>query len=133
MSERFILKPLSPTEIAKIKVPGNQSWLEDVAVPWGWICLTPYWTTGVNSMDYWVMRLTDARRNGLFGAIPRLQLRGVSSKGQSRLPRFDYCLPLFGLLVREPLREVNRRVRAWLSSRLRSRKSTTAGAQNAAL
>jgi len=128
-SERFLLRPLSPVKIAEIKGSGNQSWLEDVAVPWGWICLTPYWTTGVNSIDYWVMRSRDARRNGLFSALPRLELRGVSGKDRSRSARFDYCLPLFRLLIREPAREVHRRFSAWLSRNLSKR----ARAQNAAL
>lgn len=73
----FLLRPLSPAQVQALKASTTPVWLEDVCVPWGWTCLTPMWVTGVDSIDYWVLRYRDARQNGLSRLLPRLERRGV--------------------------------------------------------
>jgi hypothetical protein len=113
-SKPFLLKTLSPAEVARIKGSARQPWLEDIALPWGWACLTPYWTTDVDSIDYWVLRFRDARQNGPSRLMPRVELRGLFEPGLLRPRSFDFRPSLLRLFVIEPAREVKRRVIAWV-------------------
>src|SRR5271165_3974124 len=79
--EPYLLKPLSADEIMLVK-ERDRTWLEDVCIPWGWMCLTPMWVTGLESIDYWVLRYRDARRHGLTHFLPRVESRGLE-KGKS--------------------------------------------------
>jgi hypothetical protein len=106
----YLLKPLSPEDAGRLKVASKQIWLEDVCIPWGWVCLTPMWTTDVDSIDYWVARYRDAKRNGLASALPRLELRGVSREDLRRPATYRYRPSLFRLFIAAPTREVTRRV-----------------------
>jgi hypothetical protein len=84
-------------------------WLEDVCVPWGWACLTPFWVTGIDSMDYWVLRYRDARKNGLRHLLPRVDLRGMDHNGHRKWIA-PYRPSLFKLFLVAPVREGIRRL-----------------------
>ena len=106
----FLLKPLQPEEIASVKA--GEAWLEDLCIPWGWICATPMWVSGLDSIDYWVLRYRDAKRNGWRRILPRLELRGVDGGAWRALAGTRrYRPPLSQLLVGAPLREIRRRLR----------------------
>lgn len=108
----FLLKPLSADAVARVMEPGRRTWREDVCVPWGWICLTPMWGTGLDSIDFWVCRYRDAKRNGLSHMLPRLELRGVGWR--DLMPRalpLQYRPSLLRLFVVAPARETWRRLR----------------------
>ena len=106
----YLLKPLSPAQVAQIKTSSSQTWLEDVCIPWGWVCATPLWVTGLDSIDYWVMRYRDARKNGLRNILPRWERRGVSPEDRRRLVRiYRYRPSVFRLLVVAPASQVVRR------------------------
>lgn len=110
--EPYLLRPLGADEIAAVKEPGRATFLEDVCVPWGWVCLAPMWTTGIDSVDYWAARYHDARRNGLRHALPRPVTRGVDWRALARHPaRVSMRPPLRELLLAAPAREVARRAR----------------------
>jgi hypothetical protein len=113
-SKPFLLKALSPAQILQLKGLERQPWLEDIAVPWGWACLSPYWTTDVDSVDYWVLRYRDALQNGLSHLVPRVELRGVFDPGSLRPNGFDFRPSLWRLCVTEPARELGRRAAAWV-------------------
>ena len=109
----FLLKPPSPEDVARIKGTSASTWLEDVCVPWGWICASPMWVTGLDSIDYWVLRYRDARRNGLRNILPRPDLRGVDRGDRHGLLRvYRYRPSLYQLFVAAPAREVIRRLRS---------------------
>ncbi|HVC25006.1 MAG TPA: hypothetical protein VND23_04555 [Acidimicrobiales bacterium] len=109
----YLLKPLDPTEVAAVKSPGSDIWLEDVCVPWGWACLTPMWTTSLDTIDYWVCRYRDARRNGLRRLVPRLETRGVDWRDALRHRQLVGIRPSpVQLLLAVPTRELARRARA---------------------
>lgn len=78
----FLLRPLGPEAVHRVKAATGPVWLEDACVPWGWTCLTPMWTTGLDTLDYWVLRYRDARRNGLAHVLPRLDRRGAEGAGR---------------------------------------------------
>jgi hypothetical protein len=84
----FLIKPLPDEEIALIKTGSAGTWREDLCIPWGWACATPMWATDLDSIDYWVMRYRDARKNGIRHLFPRLELRGIDpgARGYSRRP-----------------------------------------------
>jgi Glycosyl transferase family 2 len=106
----FLLKPLQPEEIASVKAGGV--WLEDLCIPWGWICATPMWVSGLDSIDYWVMRYRDAKKNGWRHFLPRPEFRGVRGAGWRALAGMRRYRPtLSGLLVGAPVREIRRRLR----------------------
>lgn len=108
----FLLKPLQSADIAFIKM-ADQNWLEDVCIPWGWICATPMWVSGLDSIDYWVLRYRDAKQNGLRHLLPRAELRGVAGQGRRGILRaYPYRPPVSDLLVGAPFREITRRLRS---------------------
>jgi hypothetical protein len=108
----YLLKPPSPEEIAALKRATSQTWLEDVCIPWGWVCATPMWVTGLDTIDYWVLRYRDARKNGLRRFVPRLERRGVDRGDRRKLMRiYRYRPSVFRLLVAAPAGEITRRLR----------------------
>jgi hypothetical protein len=108
----FLLKPLSSADIAGLKAAESTVWLEDVCIPWGWVCATPMWVSGLESIDYWVLRYRDARKNGLSHILPRLELRGVSDGDRRALLTARRYRPSpIGLLIAAPTREVTRRLK----------------------
>jgi hypothetical protein len=90
--EKFLLRPLTAAEIDQVKESTETIWLEDICVPWGWTCLTPYWVTDLRTIDYWVYRYRDVRGRGLGAAWPRWERRGLPAgapvRGVQRLPQF---------------------------------------------
>ena len=111
LSKDYLLRPLSPEQVTCVKGAPGQTWLEDVAIPWGWVCATPMWVTSLDTIDYWVLRYRDARQNGLRRILPRLELRGVSREDRRKLMRiYRYRPSLFRLFVVAPVREVTRRL-----------------------
>lgn len=108
----FLIKPLSAAEVSRLKTAPDGVWLEDVCVPWGWVCATPMWATDLDSIDYWVMRYRDARRNGIRHLFPRLELRGIDTSGRRKLiRRYRYRPSLFRLFVACPARHAARSLR----------------------
>jgi hypothetical protein len=70
------------------------------------------WVTGLDTIDYWVLRYRDARKNGLRRLVPRLELRGVDRRDRRKLTRiYRYRPSIFRLLVAVPARELTRRLR----------------------
>ncbi len=109
----FLLKPLRAGDVAYLKAAASRVWLEDMCIPWGWACATPMWVSGLDSIDYWVLRYRDAKKNGLRHILPRLELRGVDGEGRRALMRAHrYRPPLFGLLALAPVRGITRGLRA---------------------
>ena len=104
----FLLKPLTAQRRRDVQAASGPVWLEDVCVPWGWVCLTPMWTTDVDSIDYWVGRYRDARRNGVLAALPRLELSGLDKADLRRAETYRYRPSLFRLAVVSPVRHVAR-------------------------
>jgi hypothetical protein len=102
----FLIKPLSSEQIARIKAGTGGTWREDVCIPWGWACATPMWTTDLDSIDYWVMRYRDARKNGIRHLLPRLERRGIDpgARGYPRRPS------AFWLFVACPARYAGQRL-----------------------
>jgi len=116
----YLLRPVSVEGIAELKRPGQRTWLEDICIPWGWLCLTPMHTTSVDSIDYWVFRYRDAKRNGPSRVFPRLEKRGVSWRQLAcSRPPFQHRPPLAQLFVAVPCRELWRRVLSRAKSLLR--------------
>jgi hypothetical protein len=108
----YLLKPLSPEDIVRLKRVTSQTWLEDVCIPWGWVCATPMWVTGLDTIDYWVLRYRDARENGLRRLVPRPELRGVDPGDRRKLAWiYRYRPSVFRLLVGAPAGEISRRLR----------------------
>lgn len=89
--EQFLLRPLTGGEIDQVKESTEPVWLEQLAIPWGWTCLLPYWTTDLRTVTYWVYRYREARARGLRAAWPRWQRAGLppgaSLRGRQRAPR----------------------------------------------
>jgi hypothetical protein len=107
----FLLRPLTPGQIAALKSGPDRAWLEDVCIPWGWACATPMWVSDLGSFDYWVLRYRDARRNGLRHALPRLETRGVErADRRARVCWYRYRPSLFRLFVAVPASEGIRRL-----------------------
>jgi hypothetical protein len=108
----FLLKPLPAAAVGVVKNSADTVWLEDICIPWGWICATPMWVSGLDSIDYWVMRYRDARRNGLGHVLPRLELSGLEGRGWRDLVMIHRYRPSpFDLFIGAPVREVRRRLR----------------------
>jgi hypothetical protein len=106
------LKPLSPSDISLLKYREGIAWIEDFCMPWGWICLSPMWLSGLDSFDYWVLRYRDAKKNGLRHFLPRLELGGTERKWRfSVIKARLYSPPFLELFVRAPMRELIRRMR----------------------
>lgn len=96
----YLIVPLSPEQIARVKAGECYTWLEDVCIPWGWVCVTPMWVTGLDSIDYWVLRYRDARKNGVRHVLPRWERRGVSREDRRKLIRiYRYRPSVFRLLA----------------------------------
>ena len=112
--QQFLLRPLSPSEIGYLKETTEPVWLESVAVPWGWTCLTPYWFTDLSTIDYWVYRYRDTRSHGLRAAWPRWERRGLpdgtSLLRVQRQPSWG-LLPVLVLPAWNALRQAIRRGR----------------------
>lgn len=72
----LLLRPLGRHEIARVKAPPGPAWLEDVCVPWGWVCLTPMASSAMESIEYWVYRYRDFRTRG-WSARPRWERGGL--------------------------------------------------------
>ena len=108
----FLLKPLSPEDIAGIKTAASRICLEEMCIPWGWICALPMWVSGLDSIDYWVLRYRDARKNGFSHLLPRLDFRGVDGSDRRALLKAQRYRPSpFGLFIGAPIRELIRRLR----------------------
>jgi hypothetical protein len=109
----FLLRPLTAGQIAAVKSGTAGAWLEDLCLPWGWACATPMWVTDLGSIDYWVLRYRDARKNGLRHALPRLETRGVE-RADRRIGlgwfRYQYRPSIFRLFVAIPAAEIIRRL-----------------------
>ena len=111
LTKDYLLKPLTPGQVASVKAAPGQTWLEDVGIPWGWVCATPMWVTSLDTIDYWVLRYRDARQNGLGHVLPRLERRGVGREDRRKLVRtYRYRPSLFRLFVAAPMREITRRL-----------------------
>jgi hypothetical protein len=109
----YLLRPLLPEDIAGLKAGERDPWLEDVCVPWGWACASPMWVTGLDSIDYWVLRYRDARVNGIGRLLPRFDLRGVDEGDRhGPLKLYRYRPSLLRLLVTAPALAAARRIRA---------------------
>jgi hypothetical protein len=107
----FLIRPLSGEQIARIKTGPGGAWREDLCIPWGWACATPMWATDLDSIDYWVMRYRDARKNGIRHLFPRLELRGVDPGARRKLiGGYRYRPSAFRLFVVCPTRYVVRRL-----------------------
>lgn len=101
----FLIRPLSAAEVGRLKTALDGGWLEDVCVPWGWVCATPMWATDLDSIDYWVMRYRDARKNGIRNLFPRFELRGIDPADYRKpIRRYQYRPSLFQLFVVCPAR-----------------------------
>jgi hypothetical protein len=101
----YLLRPPSGPDVARLKSAPARTWLEDICVPWGWACASPMWVTGLDSLDYWVLRYRDARRNGLGRLLPRPELRGIRpADWRGLLLGRQYRPSLLRLLLVAPLR-----------------------------
>lgn len=89
--QEFLLRPLSPDEITRIKESTDPIWSEDICIPWGWTCLTPFWTTDLRSINYLVGLYRDIRHRRLRAAWPRWVRSGLpagtSLRNIQRRPR----------------------------------------------
>jgi hypothetical protein len=131
VTKPYLLKPLSPRQVDRVKTTNGHVWLEDVCIPWGWVCATPMWVTSLDSIDYWVLRYRDARKNGLRHALPHWERRGVGPEDRRKIGwTYRYRPSLFRLAIGAPVREVVRRMAhllyvshdhsAWRSGTMRS-------------
>jgi hypothetical protein len=102
----FLVKPMSGEQIAWIKAGTDKAWREDLCIPWGWACATPMWTTDLDSIDYWVMRYRDARKNGIWHLFPRLERRGIDPGARG----YPHRPSAFWLFVACPARYAGQRL-----------------------
>ena len=110
LRQEFLLRPLSSSEIARVKESVGPVWLEDVCIPWGWTCLTPYWVSDLRSINYLVCLYRSIRVHGLHAAWPKWERRGLSAgpslRSVQRQPRFGMLsvitVPIWHLL-RQPV------------------------------
>ena len=111
--QQFLLRPLSGNEISRVKESTQCVWLEEVGIPWGWTCLTPYWTTDLRTILYWVYQYRDMRARGLRAAWPRWERAGLpdggSLRGVQRAPRFGLLQVLAGSALHMLRKAVRRR------------------------
>lgn len=107
--EPFLIKPLSAEQISALKTGPGTAWREAFCVPWGWACATPMWATDLNSIDYWVMRYRDAKKNGIRHLFPRMDLSGIPRADRlKRIGRYPHRPSLFQLFIACPARYVAR-------------------------
>jgi hypothetical protein len=101
------------SETSQVKEATELIPLEDLAVPWGWTCLTPYWVTDLRSINYWVYFYRDVRDRGLRAAWPRWERRGLSGisslRHRQRRPRFG----LLPVIVQPAWHAFRRTLAAW--------------------
>lgn len=110
--QQFLLRPLSPSEITRIKESTEPVWSEDICIPWGWTCLTPFWTTDLREIHYLIRIYRSIRLRGLRAAWPRWERGGLppgsSLWGVQRRPRLGMisviAVPTWFLLRRIILR-----------------------------
>lgn len=108
----YLLRPLSPDAVATVKKSSGLVWLEDICIPWGWVCAEPMWGTGIESIDYWVLRYRDAKRNGLRHLLPRPVFSGVDrSDRHGPLRTYHYRPALSRLFLGALWCEFRRRLR----------------------
>jgi hypothetical protein len=111
--QQFLLRPLTAGEITRVKESTECIWLEEVGIPWGWTCLTPYWTTDLRTILFWVYRYRDIRARGLRAAWPRWQRTGLpvgaSIRGVQRVPRFGLLQVIAGTALHGLRRAIRRR------------------------
>lgn len=112
--QEFLLRPLSTPEIARVMESADPVWFEDVGVPWGWSCLTPYWVSDLRSINYLVYLYRSIRRHGLRAAWPTWERRGLavgtplrSVQRQPRLGMLAVITVPVGNLLRQAIK--NRR------------------------
>jgi hypothetical protein len=104
----FLLRPLSPDEITNLKESSDPVWSEDICVPWGWTCLTPYWVSDLRNIHYLVYLRRAIQLYGLRTAWPRWERRGLQEGAaphrRQRQPRPGMlavlAVPLWHLLRR---------------------------------
>lgn len=124
-SKPFLIKPLTAAQIDWVKSGRVAVWREDLCVPWGWACATPMWATDLNSMDFWVMRYRDAKKNGIGRLFPRLQLSGVDrGKRLTLIGRYQYRPSIFALFVACPARYAGRRLGGRMTAYARHGRAT---------
>lgn len=93
---QFLLRPLDPAAISRLKETTEFTWLEEICIPWGWTCLLPYWPSDLRTIYYWVYRYRDIRARGLRAAWPRWERRGLPpSSSVRRVQRRPRC----GILI----------------------------------
>ncbi len=96
----FLLRPLSSNEITEVKESTDLVWSEDIGIPWGWACLTPYWASDLQTIFYLVYLYRDVRARGLRAAWPRWDRRGLqdlaSLHGIQRQPRLGHLQIMIG-------------------------------------
>ena len=110
----FLLRPLGTEDRQRVRASEGPVWLEDVCVPWGWVCLAPMWTTALESIDYWVFRWRDLRRRGIRSAFPRWDRSGIPA-GQS-VWRVERRPAIWEPIVLPPWYELKRRIAARTAS-----------------
>jgi hypothetical protein len=110
----FLLEPLSSEGVTKLK-QRNWTWLEDICIPWGWTCLTPMWTTDLNS-DYLAARRQDAALHGLVAGLPHWERRGLGVGRWQLFWRSQYRPSLLKLFVLVPIREFMSRLKRRMGS-----------------
>jgi hypothetical protein len=117
----FLIKPLSAAQITALKTGPSIPWREDFCIPWGWACATPMWATDLNSIDYWVMRYRDARKNGIRNLFPRFELRGIAQgRSLKMFGRYPLRPSLFQLFIACPARYALRSLTGMAGARLAS-------------
>jgi hypothetical protein len=112
--QEFLLRPLSRREITHIKESTDPVWSEDICIPWGWTCLTPFWSTDLRTFDYLVRLYRAIRASGLRAAWPHWERSGLpagaSLRGVQRRPRFG-MLSVIVVPIWFLLRQIIRRSR----------------------
>jgi hypothetical protein len=111
-TQQFLLRPLTPSEISQVKEATELTLLEDLAVPWGWTCLTPYWVTDLRSINYLVYFYRDIRRRGLRAAWPRWEQRGLAGGPSPRHVQKRPRLGLLPVIVQPVWHALHRRLKA---------------------
>jgi hypothetical protein len=107
----FLIKPLSAAQVAQVKAAQYGVCLEEFCIPWDWACATPMLVTDLDSIDYWVMRYRDAKKNGIRHLLPRFELRGIDPADRLKpIIKYRYRPSLFRLFVLCPTRYAVRRL-----------------------
>jgi len=107
--KEFLCRPLTPQEVKSVKEATSPVPLEDVCVPWGWICLSPMWATDLDNPHYLALRCRDAALNGWRCALPRWVTKGLDRRVDVLYA--PHRPSLAALLLRQPLAYVKLRLR----------------------